>query len=123
MHAITVVNKKRGGTGEYIGRPSVLENGWTSKSYGGGIRVGSVAESIACFERDLRTRIARKGKGVDAKTAARDHAVCAELNRLYALAQERPVSLVCWCAPGPCHGDVIKRVLEEAHARITAARA
>lgn len=109
MHLISVVNKKRGGVGEYIGRPSALQNNYTSKDYGGGKRVATVAESIACFERELRDKIARK-----------DPVVCGELNRLYALAQTQPINLVCWCAPGPCHGDVVKKVLMEAHAAMQA---
>ena len=107
MHNITVVNKKAGGKGEYIGRPSPLGNPFTSKAHGMGKRVDTVQESIAQFDAWLQ-----------AKIADRDQAVCDELDRLYVLAQQRPLQLVCWCAPGPCHGDVIKRVLEEAHSRL-----
>jgi len=32
----------------------------------------------------------------------------AELDRLYAIAQKQELILICWCAPKPCHGDVIK---------------
>lgn len=107
LHTITVGNHKHGARGEYIGRPqkgqkpSPLRNRWSSKDYGGGIKVGSVAESIACFERDLEEKIARK-----------DPEVMAELTRLFRKAQQGPLTLVCWCAPGPCHGDVVKKVLE-----------
>jgi len=38
-----------------------------------------------------------------------------ELARLRALHEKHgKLTLVCWCAPKPCHGDVIKAVLEAA---------
>ena len=101
LHKIDVANKKFGGQGEYIGRPSALGNPFTSKTHGQGQRVQSVQESIDLFEQWLEEKI-----------QAKDKDVLAELTRLFKHAQHKPLTLVCWCAPGPCHGDVIKRVLE-----------
>lgn len=39
----------------------------------------------------------------------------AELERLYALAQQGPLELVCCCAPKRCHGDSVKAALEGMH--------
>jgi hypothetical protein len=36
-----------------------------------------------------------------------------EKARLFALAEKGPLLLVCWCAPKPCHGDVIVEYLRE----------
>lgn len=97
---INVVNKRHGVAGEYIGRPSPLGNPFTSKSHGQGIRVNSVQESINMFDKWLEDKI-----------NAGDQPVLLELARLYNIADKQELNLVCWCAPGPCHGDVIKRVL------------
>jgi len=40
--------------------------------------------------------------------------ICAELTRLLSLARSGDLVLACWCAPKPCHGDVVKAWLEKA---------
>jgi hypothetical protein len=95
VQMIRVCSKRNGGVGEYIGRPSVLGNPFKLEQWG----------REACIEQYevwLRERI-----------AARDVQVCKELSRLLAIARAGELKLVCWCAPLACHGDVIKRVLEE----------
>lgn len=42
----------------------------------------------------------------------RNVAVVNEMNRIYKLAKEGNVNLVCHCAPQRCHGDIIKSVIE-----------
>ena len=42
-----------------------------------------------------------------------DTATLRELNRLFNRAKKGDLNLICWCAPKPCHGDVIKKLLEE----------
>lgn len=96
---ITVVNKRATSKGEYIGRPSPLGNPFKIKSAGGPYERG---ETIPLYERWLRDKI-----------AAKDPAVCAEMNRLYKLAKRGDLQLVCWCAPLACHGDVVKKILDE----------
>lgn len=104
MHHIKVVNKhwcKEQGV--YIGRPSVLGNPYshlenTKAEY----KVGSRDEAVQEFEKYLRDKI---NKDLD---------ITREMKRLYRqLIDTGELTLVCWCAPNSCHGDVIKRVLEE----------
>lgn len=45
----------------------------------------------------------------------------AELERLYALAQQGPLELVCCCAPKRCHGDSVKAALLGMHKQRTKA--
>jgi hypothetical protein len=109
---ITVKNKHhiRGAStpGEYIGRGNVLGNPF---SHMPGTKaqfiVADRAAAVAAYEIWLRKKI-----------EASDVAICKELNRLFYLAQESPLDLVCFCAPHACHGDVVKKVLEEAYARV-----
>lgn len=35
-----------------------------------------------------------------------------EINRLIDIAREGDLTLICWCAPKACHGDVIKEYIE-----------
>lgn len=97
MFEITVVNKKTGGKGTYIGRPSALGNPFSVEQYGRG-------NCIARYDTWLNEQI-----------QSGNRLVCEALNQIYEQAQSQPVSLVCWCAPAPCHGNVIKRVIVEAH--------
>lgn len=93
---IHVANKRAGAIGEYVGRPSPLGNPFRMRNESERARV------IAKYDAWLRSKIA---KG--------DKRVCDELNRLYKIARDGELVLVCWCAPKACHADVIKRVLEE----------
>jgi hypothetical protein len=97
---IRVLNKKTDNCAgsEYVGRPSPLGNPFAVQPHGRYTRVEAVRE----YEQWLRTRIHEK-----------DSRVCAEMNRLFRLARDGDLSLVCWCAPLACHADVIKRVVEE----------
>lgn len=102
---ITVVNQRRTKEGEYIGRPSPLGNPFSHKQ---GTRaefvVPTVEEAIGCY-----------ASWLDSQIEEDNQAVINELNRLMAIAiRTGKLSLRCWCAPGPCHGDVIKMVLMEA---------
>lgn len=92
---ITVVHCKREPDSEYIGRPSPLGNPYPLKK---GAPKGS---TLPRYRQWLQERVQE-----------RDPAVCSELNRLYKIAKHGDLKLGCWCAPGPCHGDVIKELLE-----------
>ena len=37
--------------------------------------------------------------------------VCVE--PLWRISQQGDLELVCWCSPLPCHGDVLKELIEE----------
>jgi hypothetical protein len=97
--AIYVVNKKypegydsRSGVVVYIGRPSIFGN-----PYQGGTR----EEQIAFY----------RGYWLDSMGKHGGFRRAAE--NLLDIARTRDVYLVCWCAPKPCHGDIIKRWIEE----------
>jgi hypothetical protein len=92
---IWIGNKTRGDRGEYVGRPSPLGNPYVIG------RDGDRATVIARYRQWLRDCI-----------IAGDPRVSRELERLARLARERgQLTLVCWCAPQPCHADVIREFL------------
>ena len=92
---ITVASKRNGATGEYIGRPSLLGNPFAIG------RDGTRDEVIAKYREWLWDEYQNDVSGISS-----------ELKRLAALAQSGDLTLVCWCAPLPCHGDVIKAAIE-----------
>lgn len=90
---ISVKNKKTyKGPGEYVGRPSVLGNPFTMPPH-------SREEAIFMYESWLRQ-----------STNVR---VCQEIDRLTDFARKGDLVLVCWCNPLGCHGDIIKKIIEE----------
>jgi len=98
---IVVGNVKNGDQGEYIGRKcydydeSPLANPFRESVYGR-------EKCISMYRRWLWGKI-----------TSGDEEVTTELARLFQLSlQPEGVKLVCWCAPLPCHGDVIKSCLE-----------
>lgn len=110
---IRVGSVKRGDRGEYIGRESygkpgsVLRNRWShDRKSRAEFIVATREKAVACYEVWLRQRI-----------AARDESILRELRRLLKLAKAGPLTIVCWCAPAACHGDVIARILSEAAER------
>lgn len=48
-----------------------------------------------------------------AKVEVKDPAVMQELRRLYRIAKDGDLTLGCFCAPQRCHGETIKRFLEQ----------
>jgi hypothetical protein len=97
---ITVVNRRTitAQPGDhYIGRPSPLGNPFVLG------RDGTRAQVIARYRTWLQAQLAA-GPG----NRAYD-----EIQRLRAIAGAGPLRLVCWCAPLPCHGDVIAEVLHD----------
>lgn len=57
--------------------------------------------------------LARYGRWLHEKVAAKDPAVCGALNELWRAAKAGEVELECFCSPRACHADVVKRVVEE----------
>lgn len=62
-------------------------------------------ETIARYEQWLKVGLRQEGK------------VWQEFKRLCELAQQGDLDLYCWCAPLGCHGDVLKRLIEEANVK------
>jgi hypothetical protein len=92
---LKVVNKRNGAQGVYIGRPSLLGNPFKMSSEADRETV------VAQYRKWLLPEIQRDGK-----------VQRAVLKILEDVQQDKEVNLVCWCAPQPCHGDVIKEVIE-----------
>ena len=78
----------------YVGRPSPLGNPFELG------RDGTRAQVIASYRRWLWGRLQEP-----ASTERR------ELERLLARAQAGRLELLCWCAPLPCHAEVIRSAL------------
>lgn len=93
---ISIANKRNfKGPGVYIGRPSVLGNPFAIG------RDGSREEVIRKYQEWLREEWKKEG------------AVHKELLKLAHEYKSRgSLTLVCWCAPLPCHGDFIKHAIE-----------
>lgn len=99
-HPITVANKHTATPqpGDiYIGRPSPLGNRFVLG------RDGDRAQVIASYRIWLHGQLGA-GPGNPAH---------AELHRLLGIARQRPLRLLCWCAPLPCHGDIVGALLRE----------
>lgn len=88
---VNVVNRHHGTKGEYIGRGTPLGNPF---------KEGTREENVA----EYRTWLLREINEGNA-------CVIAELDRLAEIAWEKPLNLVCSCAPKACHGDVVKELL------------
>jgi hypothetical protein len=89
------------GAGTYIGRPSPLGNPFEMKS-----------------EADREDVIEQYRKWLWAQYAmtqdtGRESEAIKELNKLVNIARQgKDINLICWCAPKPCHGDIIKDYIE-----------
>jgi hypothetical protein len=101
---IRIGNVKNGDSGEYVGRvmPGRRASPLGNPFYMGdeGDRAGVICAYRTWLDSMLRT-VGQTGRQMQA-----------ELKRLRALA-ERPegVTLLCWCAPLPCHAEVIRENL------------
>ena len=101
---IRVVNKKSGERGVYIGRPSNLGNPFSHvPSTVAEFRVRTREEAIGMYRGWLEKQL-EDTDGIVAKT----------FNGLVQFYRDfGELTLVCWCKPLPCHGDVLKEMIEE----------
>ena len=97
---IRVVNVRYEKCDFYVGRGrgSVLGNPYKVKPFGPYEGV----KAVELYRSWLQERIADG-----------DEQVCGALDRIDQAARKGPVSLGCWCAPEPCHAEVIAEVLGE----------
>ncbi len=98
---ITIENKRTNrGEGIYIGRAmpglpgSVLGNPFKIG------RDGTREESLVKYRRWLWEQINLKNE------------VYLELRRIAELTAHGDIALLCWCAPKPCHAEIVKRAVE-----------
>lgn len=57
--------------------------------------------------------ISRYAAWLEQKITDRDKDVCTALNEIWRAAKQGDVELECFCKPLACHGDVVKRVVED----------
>ena len=89
---VTVVNRRdyTGKDAHYVGRPTVLGNPFTVKQHGHGV----------CIE--------MYKNWLNLQYFTNNQAVIRELMKLAKeLKDNGEIMLSCWCAPNPCHADVI----------------
>lgn len=94
---VIITNKRSGGQGHYVGRPSPLGNPYRMRDE------AEREQVIAQYARWLRKRLLK------------DDQVRSEINRLYReLTQTGRLELTCWCSPRRCHAEVIAGALVQA---------
>lgn len=101
---ITVINKYHGPVADRavvdIQRPSALGNPYSHMTNTRAQwKVATREEAVAKYRPWLWSQYKKKGD------------VYAEIERLFSLAQEGPLSLLCCCAPKACHGDIVRDCL------------
>lgn len=93
---IQVVNRRTDrGVSVYIGRPTILGNPFVIG------KDGTREEVLQKYRRWLWGEI-----------QSGNERVMAELKRLATMASESDLILSCWCAPEPCHGEIIRSAIE-----------
>jgi len=106
LHQITVVNVKTfHGTYDYIGRQ--MGNGRKGSPLGNPFKVKPhgpypTAESTLTHYKQHLWKLIKNTSSP----------AFLELIRLLDKAKREPVNLACWCAPGRCHGEVVKAAIE-----------
>lgn len=104
---IHVINKKfYKGASEYVGRPSILGNPYSSKESNiAKYQCSCNEEAVHMFKKYL----------IDEIKNGNDE-ILNELKRLYLLSQQGDLLLGCWCVPfNDCHAEFIKKVLDNFH--------
>ncbi len=106
---IIILNKKNQTGGEYIGRPSPLGNPFSTKKDSiADFIVKTHDECIDLYEQWLNIQIDEF-----------NFKVYEELNRLIDIHESTgELYLSCWCKPKRCHGDIIRKVLNDRHEQI-----
>ena len=93
---ITIGNRRSGGDGTYVGRPTALGNPFST--------TGGRGKAIDQYRVWLREKL-----------TARDRAVCEAMERLRQRAiRTKRLVLLCWCHPLECHAEVIAGELAKA---------
>lgn len=100
---ITIANIRHTRTGVYIGRANVRY----------GLRASPLANPFRLEKGgDRLAALARYRVWLTHQMRLEDSPARAEIWRLVELARTGDVTLLCWCAPSACHGDVVKEVVE-----------
>jgi hypothetical protein len=86
--SIRVANRKNTREGRYVGRPSPLGNPYRVEAFG---REGALRRYREWF-----SRVKSEGKVARALAALEREAE-----------RRKTLTLLCWCAPEPCHAEVV----------------
>jgi hypothetical protein len=86
--SIRVANRKNTREGRYVGRPTLLGNPYRVEAFG---REGAVRRYREWF-----SRVKSEGKVAQALAALEREAE-----------KRKTLTLLCWCAPEPCHAEVV----------------
>lgn len=90
------------------GRVVGFDQGWYIGRGGKGLKGSALANPFRIPQDGTRTEVIEKYRHwLWNKIQHNDKAVLSELTELLRKAQSTSVTLVCFCAPLPCHGDVI----------------
>lgn len=100
---VRVANRRTGALGDYVGRPTPLGNPFEIGKH------GTREEVIAKYSEWLDLQMQ------DYQPNAQQAMIAALVNKARRHGQ---LTLVCWCAPQPCHADVIRDVILD-HWRFT----
>lgn len=83
-----------------IMRPSILSNDWShNPNTAASFIVGSRKEAVEKYEEYFLKMVKKEG---DFRN---------EVIKLFKMAQEKDIYLMCCCKPSFCHGDIIKKFL------------
>jgi hypothetical protein len=106
---ISVVNKYKhtpSSMDVYIGRGSALGNPYTGSK--------SVKNNKAEYQCESReAAIAKYEEYLILAISEKNRYICDELNKIWSKAKSGDVNLVCFCNPKACHGDIIKKLIED----------
>ena len=94
-YKVTVINRKTASTPEldraiYVGRPGPLGNPFSASEHGR-------LEAIALYKQWLQLQYLTGNKAV----------IDALIGLAKILYKDKEITLSCWCAPEPCHADII----------------
>ena len=98
---IRIGNIKHGDNGIYIGRPFFGRKGSPLRNP---FKQAKGEPNGATLDRYRQY--------LTAEIAAGNPAILEELARIQQARRDGEVMLICWCKPNPCHGDIIKEIVE-----------
>lgn len=109
LHTISVASVRSGAAGVYVGRGhATVPSGQQSSALGNPFVLGQHGTRAECIERFRRWLWAEMQDSASPASG--------ELRRLVTLAEDGPLTLLCWCAPKPCHAEVIAGAVRWLHA-------
>lgn len=90
----------------YIGRGSALGNPYT-----GSRALKNTKAEYQCESRE--SAIDKYKEYLILAISEKNRYICDELNKIWSKAKSGDVNLVCFCNPKACHGDIIKKLIED----------